>query len=448
MRENVIIIGAAGRDFHNFNTFFRDNERYNVVAFTASQIPFIDDRRYPPSLAGAHYPEGIPITLFERIEELIAENDVTTCIFSYSDISYQAMMGIGSRVMAAGANFTVLSQAQTQIASLKPVISVVAVRTGCGKSQTTRRVAEILQNAGKRIAVIRHPMPYGDLEAQRVQRFAAIEDLKKHKCTIEEMEEYEPHIAAGNVVFAGVDYLDIVRAAEAETDVILWDGGNNDFSFYASDLTICVTDPLRAGNEVTHYPGEVNLRIADVVIINKVDTASSDQVAAVRKNIVERAPAAKIIEAESPVTVDDPNAVKGKRVLVVEDGPTLTHGNMSIGAGYVAAELYGAAEIVDPKPFAVGSIKRTYKKFPQLDKVIPALGYSDEQLQELEETINGATCDVVLIGTPIDLSRIIKIDQPAVRVSYSLKEREPEALEAAVLSVLDGEKKVLTTSSS
>src|SRR3990172_6854655 len=338
VRENVIIIGAAGRDFHNFNVYFRDNERYNVVAFTASQIPYIDNRQYPPSLAGELYPEGIHIIEFEQIEDLIAEYDVTTCIFSYSDVSYGEMMSIGSRVMAAGANFSVLSQAQTQIASVKPVVSVVAVRTGCGKSQTTRFVAEILRKADKRIAVIRHPMPYGNLEAQRVQRFGCVEDLHKHKCTIEEMEEFEPHIASGSVVFAGVDYEEILRVAEDEADVILWDGGNNDFSFYTSDLTICVTDPLRAGNEITHFPGEVNLRIADVVIINKVDSATAEQIEAVRRNIVACAPNARIVEAESPVTVEDESAIRGKRVLVVEDGPTLTHGNMSIGAGYVAAK--------------------------------------------------------------------------------------------------------------
>ena len=439
MRENVIIIGAAGRDFHNFNTFFRDNERYNVVAFTASQIPFINDRKYPASLAGELYPGGIEITDFENIENLIAEFDVTTCYFSYSDVSYVELMGIGSRVMAAGANFAMLTPNQTQIAPIKPVISVVAVRTGCGKSQTTRRVAEILKAAGKKTAVIRHPMPYGDLEAQRVQRFASIEDLKMHKCTIEEMEEYEPHISSGNVVYAGVDYEEILHAAEEEADVILWDGGNNDVSFYKSDLTICVTDPLRAGNEVTHFPGEVNLRIADLIIINKVDSATQEQIAAVRRNIVERNGDAEIIEAESPVTVSNADAVKGKRVLVVEDGPTLTHGNMSIGAGHVAAQRFGAAEIVRPKEYAVGSIREAYDKYPQIEEVIPALGYSDGQLQELEDTIRNTPCDSVLIGTPIDLSRVIKIDQIAVRVGYSLRERDKPGLESAVLSVFDDE---------
>ncbi len=439
MRENVIIIGAAGRDFHNFNSFFRDNERYNVVAFTASQIPFINDRKYPASLAGSLYPGGIQITDFEYIENLIADNDVSTCFFSYSDVSYVELMGIGSRIMAAGSNFAILSPAQTQLASIKPVISIVAVRTGCGKSQTTRRVAEILKAAGKKTAVVRHPMPYGDLEAQRVQRFATIEDLKLHKCTIEEMEEYEPHIASGNVVFAGVDYEEILRAAELEADVVLWDGGNNDVSFFKSDLTICVTDPLRAGNEVTHFPGEVNLRTAELIIINKVDSANPEQIEAVRRNIVLRNVDAEIIEAESPVTVSNKEAVIGKRVLVVEDGPTLTHGNMSIGAGHVAARKFGAAEIVKPKEYAVGSISEAYEKYPQISEVIPALGYSSEQLKELEDTIRATPCDAVLIGTPIDLSRVIKIDQEAVRVGYSLKEKDAEGFKAAVLSVFDDE---------
>ncbi|MEP0815258.1 MAG: GTPase [bacterium] len=439
MKENVIIIGAAGRDFHNFNVYFRNNERYNVVAFTASQIPFINDRRYPASLAGKLYPDGIQITDFENLEKLIAEHGVTLCIFSYSDVSYVEMMGIGSRVLAAGANFAVLSQAQTQLKANIPVISVVAVRTGCGKSQTTRRVAEILKNAGKKIAVIRHPMPYGDLEAQRVQRFGSVEDLAKHKCTIEEMEEYEPHIAAGNTVWAGVDYGDIIREVEKEAEVVLWDGGNNDFSFFKSDLTICVTDPLRAGNEVSHYPGEVNMRIADLVVINKVDSATREQVETVKANIAARNSRAKIIEAESPVTVDDPAAVAGKRVLVVEDGPTLTHGNMSIGAGHVAARHFGAAEIVRPKMYAVGTMRDAYIKWPQLSDVVPALGYSKTQLEELEATINAAPCDAVLIGTPIDLSRVINIKHPTVRVRYSLAEKGTAALEAAVLGALGKE---------
>lgn len=439
MRENVIIIGAAGRDFHNFNSFFRDNERYNVVAFTASQIPFINDRKYPASLAGELYPDGIQITDFEYIENLIADYDVSTCFFSYSDVSYVELMGIGSRVLAAGSNFAMLAPALTQLASIKPVISIVAVRTGCGKSQTTRRVAEILKAAGKKTAVIRHPMPYGDLEAQRVQRFASIDDLKLHKCTIEEMEEYEPHIASGNIVYAGVDYEDILHAAETEADVVLWDGGNNDVSFYKSDLTICVTDPLRAGNEVTHFPGEVNLRTADLIIINKVDSASAEQIEAVRRNIIIRNADAHIIEAESPVTVSNVEAIKGKRVLVVEDGPTLTHGNMSIGAGHVAAQRFGAAEIVKPKEYAVGSIREAYDKYPQITEVVPALGYSDGQLKELEDTIRNTPCDAVLIGTPIDLSRVIKIDQPVVRVGYYLKEGDTIGLESAVLGVFDDE---------
>jgi predicted GTPase len=441
MRENVVIIGAAGRDFHNFNGFLRGNSQYKVVAVTASQIPFIDNRKYPASLAGALYPDGIQIVEFDRIEELIVDNEVTNCIFSYSDVSYYDMMSIGSRVLAAGSNFSVLSQAQTQISSKKPVISIVAVRTGCGKSQTTRRVAEILKEAGKRIAVIRHPMPYGDLEAQRVQRYECIDDLKKHKCTIEEMEEYEPHIAAGNLIFSGVDYADILTEAEKDADVILWDGGNNDFSFYKSNLTICVADPLRAGNEITHFPGEVNLRIADVVVINKIDSATKEQIASVRKNIVERAPLATIIEAESPVSIDDVDALKGKRVLIVEDGPTLTHGNMSIGAGHVAAKRFGAGEIVDPRPYAVGTIKAAYTKFPQLTDIVPALGYSGEQLSDLEETLRAVPCDVILIGTPIDLARIIKLDKPSTRVTYKLAEREPEQFKSKVLAIFNDEMK-------
>lgn len=437
MPENVIIIGAAGRDFHNFNVFFRDNEHYRVRAFTASQIPYIDDRRYPPSLSGGLYPDGIEVTEFEQIEELIRKHSVTTCFFSYSDISYTDLMGIASRVISAGVNFTLLSPAMTQIKAGVPVISVVAVRTGSGKSQTTRRVAEILKLAGKRTAVIRHPMPYGDLESARVQRFETIEDMKSQGCTIEEMEEYEPHIAAGYTVWAGVDYGEIIREAEKDADVVLWDGGNNDVSFFKSDLTICVADPLRAGNEVTHYPGEINLRLADLVIINKVDSATREEVAAVRSNIEARNPGARIIEAESPVSVDDPGEITGKRVLIVEDGPTLTHGNMAFGAGYVAAKKWGASEIIRPEPFAVGSLKQAYAKFPQLEEVLPALGYSDEQLGELEASIRNAEPEVVLIGTPIDLSRVIKIDPPAVRVTYSLAEKDPEVLRKAVLSVLE-----------
>jgi len=432
-RKRVLIIGAAGRDFHNFNTVYRDNDECEVVAFTATQIPEIDDRRYPAALAGKFYPEGVRIEPMEQLEQLIRDLKVDECVFSYSDLHYVTLMQLGNRVLSAGADFKLLAPARGHIKSSCPVVSVLAVRTGCGKSQTTRRLVEILKSdlGFERVVSIRHPMPYGDLTKQAVQRFAAVEDLKKHECTIEEMEEYEPHIAAGNVIYAGVDYEAILREAEKEADVILWDGGNNDPSFYASDLTLTVVDPLRAGHELQYWAGETNLTMADVVVINKCDSANEEQIQTVEANIASRNPKATVIRADSLLSVDDEALVKGKRVLVVEDGPTLTHGEMDIGAGYVASQRLGA-EIVDPRPYAVGSIKAAYAKYPQLKKVVPALGYYGEQLAELKQTIEAADCDSVVIGTPIDLRRIIEISRPATRVRYDLKEHRPEQLLEAV----------------
>ncbi|MCG7336600.1 cyclic 2,3-diphosphoglycerate synthase [Sporosarcina sp. ACRSM] len=424
-KKNIIIIGAAGRDFHNFNTVYRNNEAYNVVAFTATQIPDIDGRKYPSELAGELYPEGIPIYSQDQLPELIEELDVDECIFAYSDIGYEDVMGIGAIVNAAGANFTLLGSKGTQLKSNKPVISVCAVRTGTGKSQTSRKIIETLLEHDLKVVAIRHPMPYGDLNAQRVQRFATVEDLKKHNCTIEEMEEYEPHVARGNIIYAGVDYADILAAAENDPDgcdVILWDGGNNDFSFIKPDLAVTVLDPHRPGHELKYYPGEVSLRTADVSIINKIDSATKEAIEIVENNIKFAAPASTIIKAESKITVDNPEIVAGKRVLVVEDGPTLTHGEMKIGAGSVAAERLGAKEIVNAKPFAVGTIVDTYNKYPHIGNILPAMGYGEQQLKDLEETINNADCDAVIIGTPMDLTRIININKPSTRVHYDLDE--------------------------
>lgn len=424
-KKNVIIIGAAGRDFHNFNTYYRGNEAYNVVAFTAAQIPDIDGRKYPTELAGDLYPEGIPIYSQDQLAELIVDLQVDECVFAYSDVAYQDVMSVSAIVNAAGANFTLLGPKDTMIKSNKPVISVCAVRTGTGKSQTSRKIIETFMKEGLKVVAVRHPMPYGDLNAQRVQRYATVDDLAKHKCTIEEMEEYEPHVARGNIIYAGVDYADILAAAEQDPDgcdVIVWDGGNNDFSFYKPDLAVTVLDPHRPGHELKYYPGEVALRMADVAIINKVDSATADNIKIVEDNIKQAAPKALIIKADSTITVDDPELIKGKRVLIVEDGPTLTHGEMKIGAGTVAAERFGAAEIIDPRPYAVGKIKDTYAKYKHLDKVLPAMGYGEQQLADLEATIRNAKCDTVIIGTPIDLSRVIKIDQPSTRVNYDLSE--------------------------
>lgn len=437
-RKKIIIIGAAGRDFHNFNMVYRNNNDYVVVAFTATQIPEIDGRRYPAELAGNLYPQGIPIVPMQELESLINHNQVDECVFSYSDIHYVDLMQIGSRVMASGADFTLLSPAHTQVESSKPVISVLAVRTGCGKSQTTRRVAKMLrvELGVKRVVSIRHPMPYGDLAKQAVQRFAKIGDLEKHKCTIEEMEEYEPHIEAGNVIYSGVDYEAIMRKAEQEADVVIWDGGNNDPSFYQSNLTITVADPLRPGHELQYWAGETNVSMADVVIINKCDSAKAEDIETVTTNVRSRNPNALILKADSPVTVADPALVKGKRVLVVEDGPTVTHGQARTGAGTVAAERYGAAEIIDPRPFAVGSIKAAYAKYPHLGQLLPALGYYGEQLEDLRQTIDRADCDTVLIGTPIDLKRVVEINKPSTRVSYELELHTPTALKDAIAKVL------------
>jgi len=415
-------MGAAGRDFHNFNTFYRDNEKYEVVAFTATQIPNIDGRKYPAELAGKLYPDGIKIYPESELPELIKQFDVDEVVFAYSDVPYDYVMHKSALVNSLGADFRLMGTKETQVKSTKPVVAICAVRTGCGKSQTTRRVAAILQEMGYKVAAIRHPMPYGDLVKQRVQRFETYADLDKHECTIEEREEYEPHLDNGVIVYAGVDYEAILREAEKEVDVILWDGGNNDFSFYKPDLLITVADPLRPGHESSYYPGEVNVRMADVVVINKVDTANAEDVIKVRENVHNLNPNAVIIEGASPIYVDDPEAIRGKRVLVVEDGPTLTHGGMKIGAGWVAARRFGAAEIVDPRPFAVGEILATYKKYPGTGTILPAMGYGEQQIRDLETTIKAADVDLVIIGTPIDLTRVMKIDRPSQRVRYELEE--------------------------
>jgi predicted GTPase len=435
-QTKVIIIGAAGRDFHNFNVFYRNNPKYRVVAFTAAQIPNIDGRTYPPQLAGEGYPEGIPIFPEERLTSLIKEYGAQECTMSYSDLPHVEVMHKAAIVNAAGADFRILGAQPTMIESTKPVIAVGAVRTGCGKSQTSRRVSEILKSMGKRVAAVRHPMPYGDLTKQICQRFAALEDLEKHDCTIEEREEYEPHINAGSIVFAGVDYAEILRRAEAEADVVLWDGGNNDMSFYKPRLYIVVADPHRPGHELKYYPGETNLRMADVVVINKVQTANPENVRLVEENVRRANPDAKIIRASSPVKVADSAAVKGKRVLVVEDGPTLTHGEMSYGAGHVAATKFGAAQIVDPRPFAVGSIKDTFGKYNHLTEILPAMGYGEQQMAELEQTINAVDCDLVLIGTPIDLGSLLNINKPSLQVTYELDAQAAGELEEAVKRVL------------
>lgn len=418
----TIIMGAAGRDFHNFNEYFRDNQRYHVVAFTATQIPDIEGRLYPAALSGELYPDGIPIHPETELVSLIRDHEIEQVIFSYSDVPHTYVMHKASEVLAAGADFRLLGTRATQIKSSKPVVSVCAVRTGSGKSQTSRRVAKILINLGYKVAAIRHPMPYGDLVEQAVQRFEDYKDLDKHDCTIEEREEYEPHIANGVIVYAGVDYRRILSQAEAEVDIVLWDGGNNDFPFFVPDLQIVVADPHRPGHEINYYPGETNARLADVFVINKVDTAAPEDVITVRENLRGVNPDAIFIEAASPLFVDDPDAIRGKRVLVIEDGPTLTHGEMAYGAGWVAARRFGASEIVDPRPYAVGSILDTYAKYPTTGDVLPAMGYGDKQIAELGETINQAEADLVLIGTPIDLTRIVKINKPSQRVRYELQE--------------------------
>jgi predicted GTPase len=415
-------MGAAGRDFHNFNTYFRNNPQYEVVAFTATQIPDIEGRVYPASIAGEGYPEGIPIYPEEELEQLIKKYEVDQVVFAYSDISHEYVMHKASQVLACGADFRLMGPKNTMIASKTKVVAVTAVRTGSGKSQTTRYVAKLLTAMGKKVAIIRHPMPYGNLEEQVAMRFASYDDLDKYKCTIEEREEFEPHIDNGMVVYAGIDYQAIIEQAEQEADIILWDGGNNDIPFYKTDLHIVVVDPHRAGHETTFHPGETNLRMADVAIINKIDSADAAAVEKVKNAVLEVNPKAKIIMANSPITVDKPEAVAGKRVLVIEDGPTLTHGHMAYGAGVIVAEKLGAAELIDPRPYAVGSIKDTFAKWGHLSKLLPAMGYGKTQIEELEATINNSPAELVIIGTPIDLSRIMKINKPSLRVRYDLEE--------------------------
>jgi predicted GTPase len=420
-RIRVLIMGAAGRDFHNFNTFFRDRERYEVVAFTATQIPNIEGRIYPPELAGELYPEGIPIHPEEELVDLIQEHQISQVVFSYSDVSHEYVMHKASVVLAAGGDFRLMGTKHTLLKSSKPVVAVCAVRTGSGKSQTTRHVCDVLQGLGHTVVAIRHPMPYGDLVVQKVQRFADYGDMDRQDCTIEEREEYEPHIDRGIVVYAGVDYEAILREAEKEADIIVWDGGNNDLPFYKPDLHIVVVDPHRAGHETRYHPGEANLRMADAVVINKIDTADLADIAQVRENVRAVNPRATIVEAASPIFVEDPGAIYGKRVLVVEDGPTLTHGEMAYGAGLVAARRFGAAEIVDPRPYAVRSIAETFAKYPKTGPVLPAMGYGEQQIKDLEESIDATPCDLVIIGTPIDLRRVVKFKHPTDRVRYELQ---------------------------
>lgn len=434
MVEKVVIMGAAGRDFHNFNVYFRDNPRYEVVAFTASQIEGIENRSYPVKLCGAGYPDGIPICHEDELERIVSGNKVDLVAFSYSDVRHEDVMHKASSVMAGGADFMMIGATYTMLESSRPVVAVCAVRTGCGKSQTTRKVCDILRAEGKRVVVVRHPMPYGDLSRQVVQRFASFEDFTAHECTVEEREEYEPLVERGLVVYAGVDYAAILREAEKEADVIVWDGGNNDTSFFKPTVQITVFDPHRAGHELTYFPGETNMLMADIAVVNKVDTASPEGVAMVRENIARHSPQAQVVLAESPVSVAEPAAVRGKRVLVVEDGPTLTHGEMAFGAGSVAARAYGAAELVDPRPYAKGSIREVFAKYPQVGPVLPAMGYSQQQLADLEATINAVDCDMVLLGTPAKLTGFLSIDKPAQRVVYEYA----DSAEATAQATLDG----------
>ena len=429
-KRRVVILGAAGRDFHNFNLFFRDNPDYEVAAFTATQIPNIEGRQYPPALAGNLYPRGIPILPEEELEQIIRDQAIDVVVFSYSDVSHEYVMHLASRSAAAGADFWLLGARNTMLTSSKPVVAVTAARTGCGKSQTTRHVTDILRALGRKVVVVRHPMPYGDLAKQAVQRFATYEDLDRHECTIEEREEYEPHLDRGLVVYAGVDYEAILRQAEQEADIVLWDGGNNDLPFFKPDLQITVVDPHRPGHEMRYWPGEANVRMSDVIVINKIDTADFEAVQEVRRNIARLNPEATVVDAASPIFVDDPAAIRGKRVLVVEDGPTLTHGGMAYGAGVIAAKRFGAAEIIDPRPWAVDSIAATYAKYPGTGPILPAMGYGEAQLHDLEATINQIPCDLVIVGTPIDLARIIDIKHPNQRVRYELQPIGQPTLEA------------------
>lgn len=439
-RARVIILGAAGRDFHDFNTVYRDDDRYEVVGFTATQIPNIAGRRYPPELAGERYPNGIPIFAEEDLERLVAELDVDEVVFAYSDVSHEHVMHLAERALAAGADFRLLGPRMTMLESSKPVVSVCAVRTGAGKSPTSRRVADALTALGKRVVAVRHPMPYGDLTRQIVQRFASVEDLAAHDCTIEEMEEYEPHIARGVVVYAGVDYERILREAEREADVILWDGGNNDLPFFRSDLEIVVADPHRPGHETSYYPGEANFRRADVIVIGKQGSASQEGIAAVRRSAAELNPRAVIVDADLRITAEDPGAVAGKRVLVVEDGPTLTHGGMRYGAGVLAARELGAATIVDPRPFVVGEIAETFRRYPEIGPLLPAMGYGRRQMEDLAATIAATECDLVLIATPVDLRRVVEIAKPSVRVGYELVEIGEPKLEELLETMLAGKR--------
>lgn len=435
--KRVLVLGAAGRDFHDFNVYWKDHPHYEVVGFTAAQIPDIEKRSFPAALAGPKYPNGIPIFQEERLEDLIRELNVDLCTLAYSDLAYAEVMHKAARAASAGAAFTLLSPHQTQLKSKKPVIAICATRTGCGKSQTSRYLAKILKDMGLKVAAVRHPMPYGgDLTKQVCQRFEKLEDLDLHECTIEEREEYEPHIMAGNLVYAGVDYQKILTEAEKEADVIVWDGGNNDVPFYKPDLWITVADPHRASHELRYYPSEINVRMADVIILNKLDSATQEQIAEARSSLRSLNPMATFIDADSPLSVDDPKMIQGKRVLCVEDGPTVTHGEMQYGAAYLAARRFGAGEIVDPRPFAAGSLRDTFGKYTHLEGVLPAMGYGDKQVHDLEETIRKVDCDLVLIGTPIDLGRIVKIDKPHTRVRYELSERTPGQLMAAIKKVL------------
>ncbi len=420
--KRIVIMGAAGRDFHNFNLLFRDNPQVRVVAFTATQIPYIENRVYPPELAGSNYPDGIPIVSEEKLGELLLENDIDEVVFSYSDVSNQYVMEKAAYVLSLGADFKLLNARDTMLESDTPVVAICAVRTGCGKSQTTRRVAKILKEMGKRVVVVRHPMPYGYLKAQALQRFKTLEDMVEQKCTIEEMEEYEPHINNGFIVYAGVDYEKILRSAEKEADVILWDGGNNDLPFFKPDIHITVTDPLRVGHELSYYPGRINLLLADVVVINKIDTSVYDNVLKLRESIREINPNATVIEAASPIFVKEWEKIKGKRVLVVEDGPTVTHGGMKFGAGVIAAKRFGAGEIVDPREYVTGRVKEMYERYPNIGNILPAVGYGEEQIRDLERTINSVHADLVLIATPVDLTRIIKINKEMLKVNYELEE--------------------------
>ncbi len=432
----TVIMGAAGRDFHNFNLIYRDNKIYDVIAFTATQIPNIDDRKYPSVLAGKLYPNGIPIFPESEIGNLIKQHNIDEVVFSYSDVSFQYVMEKASHVISYGAHFKLLGSRDTMLKSSKPIISVVAVRTGSGKSQTSRKVAELLHSMGKKVVAVRHPMPYGDLSKQIVQRFASVEDLHKHNCTIEEMEEYEPHISSGTIIYAGVDYEKILREAEKEADVIIWDGGNNDMSFFKPDLNICVADPHRVGHELTYYPGATNLQMADVVVINKVDSADRKNIDLVRENIRKVNSHTQIIEAASPISVEDLSAIENKKVLVIEDGPTLTHGEMSYGAGILAARKFGATEIIDPRPYTVGTISDTFKKYPNTGTLLPAMGYGEKQLKDLETTIRNTPCDSVIIGTPIDLRRVIKIEKQATRIRYDLEEITKPNLEEILKKIV------------